>query len=246
MKIAVIVKTDLKDSKVYTTHRTKISYHTDNLFLSETDKNAIEYALGLIDKNGGQIDAYTFEKGILADRVLHEALAMGATTATKFSGVDIHDPLQVNTIADQFVNYLKKHEDYDLVWTGSNEETDNVSAFIANKLGYDYIDNVDKIDLSFNYESALEKGHLNGQFKLPAVVSVLEGINTPHLPSFINLRDALSTDINEVSLNTENVADSSKLIADQNKQKRLIFDMHEDPDAVQKLVNALKSDGILK
>lgn len=246
MKIAVIVKTDLKDSKVYTTHRSKISYHTDNLFLSETDKNAIEYALGLIHDNGGMLDAYTFEQGVLADRVLHEAMAMGADTATKFTGVDSYDPLQVNTIADQFVNYLKKRDNYDLILTGSNNETGSISAFVANKLGYAYVDHVMKIDNSFNYETALEKGHLNGQFKLPAVVSVLEDINTPHLPSFINLRDALNSKIDEVSLNTDDVTDSSKLIADQNKQKHLIFDMHEDPDAVQKLVNALKADGILK
>lgn len=70
VKIAVIVKTAIDDSKVYTTHREKVTYHPEKLFLSQTDKNVIELALSWIKKNGGSIDAYTFEKGILADRVL--------------------------------------------------------------------------------------------------------------------------------------------------------------------------------
>lgn len=245
MKVAVIVKAEIKNSNIYTTHRSKISYHTDNLFLSEADKNSIEYALGLIRENGGEIDVYTFEKGIVAERILHEALSMGANRAIKFSGVDIYDPLQANIISNQFLNYVRKQGNYDLILTGEDEETDNILARIAYGLGYNYYDYVIKIDNSFNYATALEKGKLNGQIKLPAAVTILKGINTPHLPSFINLRDALSSEINEVKLN-EVITDRSKLVADQNKKQQIVFDLNEDPGAVKKLFIALKKDGILK
>lgn len=246
MKIAVIVKTAITDDKVYTTHRDKVTYHTDNLFLSETDKNAIEYALSWIKKNGGSIDAYTFEDGILAERVLHEALAMGADTATKFSGADINDPLQENEIAGQFVEYLKQNnKDYDLILTGYDKNSDVVLAVIAQKLGYSYYDHIAKADTKFNYETKLEKGNIRGQYKLPAVMSMLNTVNTPHLPSFVKLHDVLGTKINEIKFNNLDNSES-QIVADQRKHKKVILDMNQDPNAVQELVDLLKHDGILK
>ena len=90
-------------------------------------------------------DVYTFEKGIVAERILHEALSMGANRAIKFSGVDIYDPLQANIISNQFLNYVRKQGNYDLILTGENEETDNILARIAYGLGYNYYDYVIKI-----------------------------------------------------------------------------------------------------
>lgn len=247
MKIAVIVKTALTNDKVYTTHRDKVTYHTEDLFLSETDKTAIEYALSWIKKNGGSIDAYTFEKGILADRVLHEALAMGADTATKFSGVDINDPLQGNEIAKQFAEYLKENnKDYDLILTGYNENSDIISAAIAQKVGYSYYDHVAKADTKFNYETKLEKGNIRGQYSLPAVMSTLDTMNTPHLPSFVKLHDVLTAKLNEVKFENNSDTGESQIVADQRKHKKVILDMNQDPNAVQELVDLLKHDGILK
>lgn len=246
MKIAVIVKTAVTDDKVYTTHRDKVTYHTDGLFLSKTDKNAIEYALSWIKVNGGSIDAYTFEKGVLADRVLHEALAMGADTATKFTGADVDDPLQGNKISQQFVDYLKENnKDYDLILTGYNENSDVLSASIAQKLNYSYYDHISKADNKFNYETKLEKGNIRGQYTLPAVMSMLDTVNTPHLPSFVKLHDVLISKINEVKLSgLEN--SESQIVADQRKHKKVILDMNQDPNAIQELVDLLKHDGILK
>lgn len=244
MKIAVIVKTDLNDPKVYTTHRAKVNFNSDNLFLSSADKSAIEYALECIKNQSGEIDAYTFEKGVLADRVLHKALAMGVNTATKFTGVDSYDPLQTTTIAKQFTDYVKKHGNYDLIITGYGSESDNLAPFIAQNLNMKFIDHISKINTDNSFETKLEKGVIKGKLKYPAVISVLDSINTPHLPSFINLRDAFDVQLNKVSLSTSE--EHSKIVADQTKQEQIIFDLHQDPDAVQKLVDVLKNDGILK
>ena len=244
MKIAVIVKTDLNDPKVYTTHRAKVNFNPDNLFLSSADKSAIEYALKCIKNQSGEVDTYTFENGILADRVLHEALAMGVNTATKFVGVDSYDPLQTTITAKQFADYIKKHGNYHLIITAYGRECDNLAPFIAKNLNMEFIDHVSKIDTDSSFETKLEKGVIKGRLEYPAVVSVLDSINTPHLPSFINLRDAFDAQINKVSLSTSE--EHSKIVADQTKQEQIIFDLHQDPDAVQKLVDVLKNDGILK
>lgn len=247
MKIAIIVKTAITDSKVYTVHKNKVTYHTNNLFLSQTDKAAIEFALSWIEKNGGTVDAYTFEEGILADRVLHEALAMGVDNAIKFSGVDINDPLQENYITNHFINYIQKNKkDYDLILSGYNTNSDMLSAYIAQKLDYFYYDYVSAIDTNFNYESSLEKGKIRGQYKLPAVISVLDTINNPHLPSFVKLHNALTTPITDIKVKKNNNDDESQIIANQKKHKKIIFDMNKDPNSVQELVDLLKDDGILK
>lgn len=244
MKIAVLVKTDMNSTKVYTIHRDKVTQHTDNLFLSDTDKNVIEFALNWIKKDGGRVDAYTFENEILADRVLHEALAMGANTATKFEGVNINDPLQANLIAQGFVEYIK-NKGYDLILTGSTIDSDVIGAVIANDLNFNYYDYVSSINTDFKFETKLEKGNIQGKYELPAVVSVLDSINTPHLPSFINLRDAIDTPIHVAQLNIHS-NDQSTIVADPRKPKQIIFDLHKDPDAISELVNVLKKDGILK
>ena len=74
MKIAVIVKTDLNDPKVYTTHRAKVNFNPDNLFLSSADKSAIEYALKCIKNQSGEVDTYTFENGKLVGKGTHKQL----------------------------------------------------------------------------------------------------------------------------------------------------------------------------
>lgn len=247
MKIAVIVKTGITDPKTYTTHRSKVSFHQEKLFLSKTDKNAIEYALELISKNGGTIDAFTFEKGILAERVLHEALAMGVNTASAVTGCNINNPLEGQEVATKFAEFLKLNKSYDLILTGANEDKSIVSAGIAAQLGYNYYDYVSKINNDFVFESKLSKGHFEGKAKLPAVISVLDSINEPHLPSFVDLRNALKATITEINIGVDSSAlTSDEIVADQTKPQKHIFNLNDDPEAVEKLVSTLRQDGILK
>ncbi|MDF7639907.1 hypothetical protein PT285_10895 [Lactobacillus sp. ESL0791] len=246
LKIAVIVKTDVADNSAYTTHKNKVTFHSENLFLSSSDKSSLEYGLRLTEANNGQIDAYSFEKGILADRCLHEALALGAKQATKFTGLDVNDPLQANEMATEFVEYLKRqHKKYDLILTGDTKNMIDISALIAQKLNYNYYDNIMKVETSFDFEAEFDKGKVNGKFNLPAVISLSSAVNTPRLPNFFSLETALDTPIEEINL--KNAAkEHSEIKANQDKNQKVLFDLNNDKQAVEKLISVLQENGVLK
>lgn len=246
MKIALIAKAEADNPKTYTSHKNKVTYHPENLFLSEEDKSALEFALQLTELKKGTIDVFTFEQGEAAERILHEALAMGASTATKISAGNINDPLLQNQIASEFVHYLKENnENYDLILTGKTTSS-AFSAAIAARLGISFYDYVSMIDTSLNYEMKLEKGKITGQCVLPAVIATLDSINVPRLASFTSLSTAINSSINNVSFKTSDEGVTSEIIAKPVKNEKIIFNLDQDPKATQKLVEILKQNGMLR
>lgn len=245
MKIAVIAKAAV-NSKTYTSHHKQVTYHSNNLFLSEEDKSALEYALQLIEQEGGTIDAYTFEQDQVAERVLHEALALGADKAIKITAGDVNDPLQQNYIAQEFVHYLKEQDkNYDLILAGCTGWTE-LSAMIATQLGSNYYDHLSAIDAGLNFEMKLEQGAITGKCKLPAVITVLSSVSVSHLAGFSALNQAINTSITAISFNKLPKQKTSSIIAKDKRPQKEIFDLTEDPQATQKLVAALRQDGILR
>lgn len=246
MKIAVIAKAEINNPKTYTAHRNKVTYHPENLFLSEEDKSVLEYALQLVELNGGTVDAYTFEEAEVADRVLHEALALGANTATKIAAGDLNDPLQQNYLASKYVHFLKEQgKNYDLLLTGGTAFSE-VAAVIAEKLGMTYYDHISMIDTSLNFEMKLEKGKITGKCKLPAVVATLNAVNVPRLADYVALSKALNSNITTVSFKDQPELPKSVVKVANGKKKRIFFNLNEDPQATQKLVDVLKQNGILR
>jgi electron transfer flavoprotein beta subunit len=246
MKIAVIAKAEIDNPKTYTAHKNKVTYHPETLFLSKEDKSALEYAMQLIEIKGGTIDTYTFEQDEVADRVLHEALAIGANTATKIVVGNSNDPTQQNQIAKKFVHYLQEsNKNYDLLLTGCTMSSE-FAAIIAQKLNIEYYDHLSMIDTSFNFEMKLERGKIKGKCKLPAVLATLDSINIPRLPNYNALSNAISSNITIVTCNKEKEMPSSIIGVKTNKKEKVIFDLKQDPEATQKLIDTLKQDGILR
>lgn len=246
MKIAVIVKSEEANSKTYIADKNKVTSHPENLFLSAKDKNALEYALQLLEINGGTIDAYTFAQSEVAERSLHEALAMGANTATKIVAGDINDPLQQNQIANEFAHYLKKcKKSYDLILTGSPESSEFFAA-VATKLGIACYNYISAIDTSLNYEMKLERGKIIGQCTLPAIICTLDTINVPRIASFTALSKAINSNIDNVALKKHKGIVLSKIMAKPIKKEKMILNLKEDPKATQRLISALKQNGILR
>lgn len=242
MKIAVIVKKEFLSSKAYTTHRQKVTYHDEDLFLSKSDQASISLAVSL--KQDGQVDLFSFEKGIVGERVLREGLSYGADTATLFTGIDPDDPMNSGQIAQVLAKQLKG-QGYDLVLTGANCESANFAARLANSLSYNFYDQVSYFDANKSFESQLNRGSLTGTATLPAILTITEEAKNPKLPSFLALEAAQKVEINKIDIKPSN-QEVSEIIADKRKGKKLIWNLDDEPDAVEKLVEALKQDGILK
>lgn len=246
MKIAVIIKAGLEHLQTYTSYKNKVTYHPENLFLSTEDKSALEYALQLIEVKGGLIDAYSFEQGEVADRILHEAMALGANTATKIVTGDLKDPMQQNYLVKKLIQYLKNEgKKYDLIITGYSSFS-QFAAIIADKLKMNYYDQLTNIDVNFNYEMKLEKGILKGQCELPMVITNLSSINTPRLANFSAVKKAINSKITEVSFKKLNKQKVSQIKVETEKSEKMIFNLDNDPDATSKLITLLERNGIMR
>jgi len=166
------------------------------------DEFALEEALLTREKFDGDIVAVTMgpEK---ANDVLRNALALTVNevhrlTDDAFAGSDTYATATVLAAA------LKKIGNVDIVFCGKQSTDGNtgvVGAELAAILGYTpltYVSKVRQIDganKKIVVERAVEGGIEVIEAKLPAVVSVIKGINEPRLPNLMGIRKAAKAQI---------------------------------------------------
>lgn len=138
-----------------------------------------------------------------ANDVLRNALALTANevhrlTDDSFAGSDTYATAYVLAAA------IKKVGDVDVIFCGKQSTDGNtgvVGAQIAAILGYSqlsYVSKVREIDAASKkivVERAIEGGVEVVEAKLPAVVSVIKGINEPRLPNLMGIRKASKVEI---------------------------------------------------
>ncbi len=166
------------------------------------DMYAIEEGLRLVAARGGAVTALCMGPP-QAERELREALAMGChqailLSARAFAGADTWATAYALSLA------IGALGEVDLVLCGKQAldgDTGQVGPGIANQLGLPqltYVWRIRELDLAARrivVERLLEEGAEIVQATLPAVVTVLKGINTPRYPTRRGLRRARSTEI---------------------------------------------------
>jgi len=141
----------------------------------------------------------------LHTEALKHSLAMGIKNAARVNadGLEVTDSLQWATLAAAAVN---KIEDVQLVIFGKDHVdvgSDQATYQTARKLGWtmlSYVSEILELDAdagTIKVEKTLEQGKQVITAKLPAVISVLKGINEPRYPSFIGIRKASKATIPE-------------------------------------------------
>jgi electron transfer flavoprotein beta subunit len=160
-----------------------------------------EYSLeeGLIQaKNGGGKCTVIAVGAEMHNEALKHSLALGFDQAIRIedTALDERDSLAHATAAAAAVNKLG---DVDLVIFGKESVdvgTDQHGYQTARKLGWTMLSYVSKI-VAVDYgaktikvERMLEQGKQIISSKLPAVISVMKGINEPRYPSFMGIRKA--------------------------------------------------------
>src|SRR5512136_116787 len=166
------------------------------------DEFAMEEALLTREKCDGDIVAITMgpEK---ANDVLKNALALTTNevhrcTDDAFAGSDTYATASVLAAA------LKKIGGIDVVFCGKQSTDGNtgvVAAEVASILGWSpltYVSKVRQIDVAAKkivVERAIEGGNEVIEAKLPAVVTVIKGINEPRLPNLMGIRKAGKVEI---------------------------------------------------
>ncbi len=153
------------------------------------DTYALEEAIRLKERFGGIVTVISMGPP-QAEQMLREAIASGADQAyllsdRAFAGAD--------TLATSYTLSLaitRKINECDLVVCGRQSvdgDTGQVSPQLAQTLAYSFVSYVDNIeDISegkIRVRRMIEEGHEIIEAFLPAVISVVKGINVPRLPS---------------------------------------------------------------
>jgi electron transfer flavoprotein beta subunit len=231
--------------------------------ISDYDKNAIEEAVRIKEKNGGEITLITVGPRD-AFKTVKEALAMGCDVGYIILGdmlYDIAKFLDPITIAEILSKAIQKLGSFDLIFCGEVSEDGynaQVGPALAELLGLPhaaYASSLEVEDNLIKVESMYEDTIETFEIQLPAVVTVNRLINTPRLPTLIQVMKVpknkiIYWDLDELDLSVEEIKNSKiytslKEYHEMKVERKSIIFEGEAEDAVSKLIKRLKEEGLL-
>jgi electron transfer flavoprotein beta subunit len=189
MKIVVLVKQvpDTAADKRLDPDTLAVDRGAVDGLINEMDEFAIEEALQLIEKHGGEVTVVSMGPEDATD-AYKKALQMGADKAVFLTDPALagSDALATSYALAQVLGTLE----YDLVILGSeasDARTSLVPALLAERLGLPQLTFASKVEVdgtAIKINRLTDYGHDVVEAALPAVVSVVEKINEPRYPSF--------------------------------------------------------------
>src|SRR5690625_2039844 len=171
--------------------------------INELDEYAVEEALLLKEKHGGEVTVLTMGPDKAKDTI-RKALSMGADKAVWVKDEALHGSDALQT-AYTLSKALGSIED-DVVVLGSaspGARTGVLGAALAEYLGVPQLSLACKVDVDGNamqLQRQTDYGHDVFEAQLPAVVSVVEKINEPRYPSFKLIMQAKKKPMEEKSI----------------------------------------------
>jgi electron transfer flavoprotein beta subunit len=202
LKIAVFVKQVPDSAAKITVENGVVNWGDAPLVINPWDEYAVEAALQLAEKHGGEVAALSLG-GESAKEALKHALAMGAASATLIS-----DPAlaaaDAGAAAKVFAAAVQKLGGVDLAVFGKqaiDSDTGLAPAMTARVLGWPALTLVaaiaalDQAGKTIKVERGIEEGRQIVESKLPAVLSVIKDFGEPRYPSFMGIRKASKAEI---------------------------------------------------
>jgi electron transfer flavoprotein beta subunit len=189
MKIVVLVKQvpDTAADKRLDPDTLAVDRGAVDGLINEMDEFAIEEALQLIEKHGGEVTVVSMGPEDATD-AYKKALQMGADKAVFLTDQALagSDALATSYALAQVLGTLE----FDLVILGSeasDARTSLVPALLAERLNLPQLSFASKVEVdggAIKINRLTDYGHDVVEATLPAVVSVVEKINEPRYPSF--------------------------------------------------------------
>ena len=166
------------------------------------DEYSLEESIVQANNTGGEATVVAIGPGIHNDALKH-SIAMGIENALRIDEpeTDIRDSLVWSALA---AGAIRKLGDVELVIFGKESvdvATDQHTYQLARRLGWtmlSYVSNISALDPNagtIRVEQMLEQGKRVLTARLPAVVSVMKGINEPRYPNFLGIRKAAKAQI---------------------------------------------------
>jgi electron transfer flavoprotein alpha/beta subunit len=203
MNIVVCIKQvpDTTEIKIDPVKNTLIRTGVPSI-MNPFDKNALEQALRVKEKNGGTVTVISMGPD-QAKAVLRDALAMGAdkaylVTDRAFGGSD--------TYATSYIlsQVIKKIGPFDVILGGIQAidgDTGQTASSIAEHLGLNrvsYVLDMEKKDDKVIIKRKVEEGVVVLEAKLPVLVTSLKESNKPRYRTIKGVMDALKAEIPEI------------------------------------------------
>lgn len=172
--------------------------------INPDDKNALEEALAIKEKNGANVTVISMGPP-QAEDALREALAMGADEAIlitdrAFAGAD------TLATSNALAGAIRKL-DYDIIFAGRQAidgDTAQVGPEIAEHLGIPQITYVQKVDIDGNtvtVERAWEDGYEVIEVRTPVLLTAIKELNEPRYMHMANIFEAFKKEIKIWSAN---------------------------------------------
>ncbi len=172
--------------------------------VNEPDAYALEEALRLKEKHGGEVVVITAGP-TRAKTVLSEGLAKGADRAIHLED-DAFVGLDSANIARAFAAALKD-ENFDLIFTGLQSDDygyAQTGVLLADTLGWPHatiIIGIEKTDTGVRLKRELEAGYFQHlEMPLPAVLTIQSGTNKLRYATLIGIKQAKNKPLRKVTL----------------------------------------------
>ena len=220
--------------------------------VNDIDKNAIEEAIKIKDKTSGKITVIMVGEPDVKER-MKELLAMGAD-----EGILVNSPgdLDYSQLTTLLSGAIKKIGDYDLILCGE-ASTDMFSGQVGPRLAgmldisqITYAQKIDATKDNVKGERNLGDTVVTLESSYPVLITVTKEINEPRLPSLMQILASASKPILEWSVDDLDVTLEQKVLTTDLQgismdRKNEIYKDDSD-DSIQKLVDNLAKDGVLR
>jgi electron transfer flavoprotein beta subunit len=228
----------------------------DNV-INEMDEYAIEEALLVRDREGGEVTVLTVGPEHATDAI-RKALSMGADKAVHVVDDAIHGSCAVQTSA--VIAAALSQLEYDLVLCGAEATDAQLSvmpALLSERLGIPQLSGARKLTVEggvAKVERQTDAGYWALEASLPAIVSTWDSINEPRYPSFKGIMAAKKKPVETKSLADLGVDPSSVGLANATTQvldfagrpaKGAGVKVNDEGDGAQKLVDYLAGQKIV-
>jgi len=228
--------------------------------ISDFDKNALEEAVRLKEKLGGEVVVVTASPED-ATMTLREALAMGADKAYMVSDPSFE---KSDTLVTSYIlsEAIKKLGGFDLIICGE-ASVDSYSAQVgprlAERLGVPQITYVRKLSLDGNIvtaERSLEDCYEMVRAKTPALLTVTGGINDPRIPSLMAIMKASKKEIvpwtaEDLKIPEDKAGDKgsaiqvTEVLAPKVERRKIVIKGETVEEVAEQLAKALIKEGVV-
>jgi len=219
--------------------------------ISDIDKNAMEEAIKIKDKNGGKITVLTVGPADAKERI-KELLAMGADEGVLVTAPDNIDYHMTATLLSEAI---KKIGEYDLVICGEASVdlfSGQIGPRIAGLLNIPQITYAQSINAEkdkITAERNMSDTAITTESNYPVAVTVTKEINEPRLPSLMQILGAANKPIQEWTADSltsvKPLVETIELKGIKMERKNVIYKDDVD-ESVKQLVDSLAKDGVLR